>query len=239
MGDSMPPAKSDISENRVLGSLTRSDLERLRPRLAEVALPVRTTLESPGKPISHVYFLGTGFVSLVLPLDDGSSVEAGLIGAEGFVGVHAALGADSSPSEAMVQMSGRGWRMPLEVFRLELERNRTFRRSALLFAQALSVQISYSVACNARHRVDQRLARWLSAARDRTGSNGLPISQEFLSMMLGCRRASVTEAIARFRKARLIEGATGMISVADPRGLRTAACSCYGAVRNEYQRLFR
>ena len=229
----------EVLDNRVLRALTPSDLERLRPNLVDVELPVRLPLSRPGRSMGHVYFIETGFVSMVQPLDDGSSVEVGLIGSEGFVGVHVALGANSSPSEAMVPISGRGWRMPLDVLRAEIEHNRRFRRQVLLFAQALSVQITFSVACNARHRVDQRLARWLSTARDRVRGDTMPFSQEFLAMMLGCRRAGVTDAIAKLRLAGLIESSMGRIVVVDRSGLRAAACSCYESVKKEYQRLLR
>ncbi|MSP49843.1 MAG: helix-turn-helix domain-containing protein [Alphaproteobacteria bacterium] len=125
------------------------------------------------------------------------------------------------------------------VLRAEFERNQAFRRLALLFAQALSVQVTFSVACGARHRVDRRLARWLSAARDRAKSDSMPVSQEFLAMMLGCRRAGVTSAIAAFRAAGLIGSSVGRVSVVDRQGLRAAACSCYGSVRKEYEKLLR
>lgn len=237
LGESMPPSSPKMPENLMLRGLMSSDLERLQPYLIDIDMPVRMSLSRPDRPIDYAYFLGTGVVSLVQPLDDGSSVEAGLIGREGFFGVHAILGAESAPSEAMVQLSGRGWRLPLSVLRAEMEYNQSFRRQALLFAQALSVQITFSVACNARHSVNHRLARWLSAARDRIDGDTLAISQEFLAMMLGCRRSGVTDAIAVLRAANLINGSAGRITILDREGLRSAACSCYGAIKAEYQKL--
>ena len=227
----------NISDNRVLRALDSPDLDRLGAHLVGMDLSARTPLVRPDAPASHVYFPAAGVVSLVQPLDDGSAVEAGLIGADGFVGVHTMLGADTTPSEAVVLLPGYGWRLPVGVFRDELTRNAAFRHQALLYAQALNVQVMYSVACNARHRVVQRLARWLSAGRDRVATDDLPISQEYLSTILGCRRAGVTIAIAALRTKGLISNSINMVHIVNRDGLRAAACSCYESVKKESERL--
>ena len=147
------------------------------------------------------------------------------------------LGADTSPFEASVQMPGYGWRMPVKTLRAECENNPVFRRRALLYAQALSVQSSFSVASNARHSIEQRLARWLSAARDRVTSGRLSISQDRLAIMLGCRRASVSSALANARDMGLIRSSVGQITILDREGLRAVACPCYNSIKKEYRRL--
>ncbi len=237
MGGIITSLSHNKLENRLLRALTPPDLERLQPHLIYVDLPVRKVLSKPGEPVDFAYFVESGFVSMVQQLNDGTMVEVGLIGAEGFVGVHVILGADSSPSETMVQMAGIGWRMPLNVLRAEMESNKAFRNAALLYAQALNVQITYSVACNARHSVAQRLARWLSAARDRAESDDLVISHEFLAMMLGCRRAGVTEAIGFLRASNLITSKVGKINIRDRVALADGACGCYHGTKAEYANL--
>ncbi len=238
MGGIMTSSSCNTSENRLLRALTPPDLERLRPHLIDVDLPIRKVLSRPGEHVDSAYFVGSGFVSMVQTLSDGTMVEVGLIGREGFVGVHVILGSDSSPSETMVQMAGHGWQMSLSVLRAEMETNKSFRNAALLYAQALNVQITYSAVCNARHSIAQRLARWLSAARDHVETDDIDISHELLAMMLGCRRAGVTEAIGILRTSNLITSKAGTINIRNRVALAEGACGCYHATKAEYANLF-
>jgi CRP-like cAMP-binding protein len=231
----MAPALS-IS-NRLLLALAQEDLNALRPRLEPVPLPHKQILASPNAPIDHVYFPQEGMVSLVQPLENGAMIEVGMIGAEGLVGMPVLLGADTSPLEAMVQIPGSALRIEAGVFREEVGRRTAFLGLLLRYVQALHIQVSLSAACNGRHTLPERLARWLLTARDRAASNQMPLSHEFLAMMLGVRRAGVTVALGTLKAAGLIRNSHGQVTILDRRGLEGACCECYHTVRNEYQRL--
>ena len=228
---------SAVFGNRLLDALSPADLESLTPHLEPVSLTNKQILAKPGAPIEHVYFVQRGVVSLVQPLDDGAMIEVGMIGREGFVGLPALLGATSSPLEAMVQIPGSALRMPAGTFREAAGRSSALLGLLHRYAQAFYVQISMSAACNGRHTISERLARWLLLARDRTDSDRLPLSHEFLSMMLGVRRAGVTVALGGLRTAGLVTNQSRQVTVIDRAGLETAACSCYRMVRDEYARL--
>jgi CRP-like cAMP-binding protein len=197
----VPPTNS-IS-NRLLVALGFEDLDLLRPHLEPVPLPHKQTLSKPNTPLDHVYFVQEGMVSLVQPLEDGAMIEVGMIGNEGFVGVPILLGANTSPLEAMVQIPGSALRMQASAFREEVGRSTALSRLLLRYVQALHIQVSLSAACNGRHTLPERLARWLLTARDRANSDQMPLSHEFLSMMLGVRRAGVTVAVGTYRVCRM------------------------------------
>jgi CRP-like cAMP-binding protein len=231
----MAPAIS-IS-NRLLAALAREDFDPLKAHLEPVPLPHKQTLSNPNTPIDHVYFPQEGMVSLVQPLENGAMIEIGMIGNEGFVGAPVLLGADTSPLEAMVQIPGSALRMQASVLREEARRSSALLGLLLRYVQALHIQVSLSAACNGRHTLPERLARWLLTARDRATSDRMPLSHEFLSMMLGVRRAGVTVALGTLKAAGLIRNTHGQVTVIDRQGLEAASCECYGTVRNEYQRL--
>jgi CRP-like cAMP-binding protein len=175
-------------------------------------------------------------VSLVQPLQ-GGMIEVGMTGKEGFVGVPVLLGADTSPLETMVQIPGSALRIEASAFREEARRSAAMLGHLLRYAQALQVQVSISAACNGRHALPARLARWLLTARDRAPSDELPLGHEFHSMMLGVRRAGVTVALAALKTAELIRNTHGQVTIIDRHGLEAASCGCYRMVRNEYDRL--
>jgi len=231
----MAPAIS-IS-NRLLVALPREDLDLLRPHFEPVPLPHKQTLSEPNAPIDHVHFLQEGMVSLVQPLENGAMIEVGMIGNEGFLGVPVLLGADTSPLEAMVQIPGSALRMPASALREEAGRSSAVLGLLLRYVQALHIQVSLSAACNGRHTLPERLARWLLTARDRATSDQMPLSHEFLSMMLGVRRAGVTVAVGTLKAAGLIGNTHGQVTILDRQGLEAACCECYRTVRNEYRRL--
>jgi CRP-like cAMP-binding protein len=231
----MPPTLS-IS-NRLLARLAPEDLETLRAQLEPVPLPHKQTLSNPGAPIEHVYFPLEGMVSLVQPLQ-GAMIEVGMIGNEGFVGVPVLLDADTSPLEAMVQIPGSALRIEASAFREQAGRGTALSGLLLRYAQALQVQVSLSAACNGRHPLPERLARWLLMARDRAPSDELPLSHEFLSMMLGVRRAGVTVALGTLKAPGLIRNTHGRVTIIDRHGLEAASCECYCILRSEYERLF-
>lgn len=230
------PSAISVS-NRLLRTLTAEDLDLLRPHLRRVPLPHKQTLSKPDTPIDDVYFVEEGMVSLVQPLENGAMIEVGMIGNEGFAGVPVLLGADRSPLEAMVQIPGLALRMPASVFREEVGRRPTLSKVLLRYVQALHIQVSITAACNGRHTQPERLARWLLTARDRATSDRMPLNHEFLSMMLGVRRAGVTVALGTLKAAALIRNTHGQVTVVDRPGLEAASCECYRTVRNEFARL--
>lgn len=193
----------------------------------------------PGVPTDYVYFPETCMVSLILVLEDGASIEVGLIGREGLVGVLAGLGASAISGEAIVQMSGSALRLPTKILREEIGLNSAIRQMLLLYVQALFAQVSQTAACNARHALPQRLARWLLLARDCAETNELMLSHEFLSMMIGVRRSGVTVALNVLKRDNIIASGRGRIVILDQKRLEASACECYRTVRREYDRLFR
>jgi CRP-like cAMP-binding protein len=223
--------------NRLLVALAREDLDPLKPHLKPVPLPHKQILSKADTRIDHVYFPQEGMVSLVQPLENGAMIEVGMIGNEGLVGVPVLLGADTSPLEAMVQIPGSALRMEASAFRQEMGRRTALVGLLLRYVQALHIQVSLSAACNGRHTLPERLARWLLTARDRATSDRMPLSHEFLSMMLGVRRAGVTVAVGTLKAAGLIHHTHGQVTILDRQGLEAASCECYRTVREEYQRL--
>lgn len=225
------------TRNHLLASLPNEDLDRLRPHLKYTELQRRQTLLKAGALIDHVYFPLQGMISLVRQLEDGIAIEVGIVGNDGMLGAPVALGTDLMPCEAMVQLPGAALRLSADVLRAELGRSPPLRALLLRYVQAFFSQISQSVACNGRHTLEQRLARWMLMAQDCVGGGELPISHEFLAMMLARRRAGVTTALGALRAAGLIASSQGRIIISDRKGLEAAACECYRTVKQEYRRL--
>lgn len=231
-----PKARSPFSTNRLLAALPSRSLARWKKRFECVDLKLGVRLSKAAKPIDHVYFPESGMISLLQSLHDGVAIEVGLIGNEGFLGVPLLLGARSSPMTAMVQGDGTAWRLPAKVF-VKACRESAVRGPLLRYAQALHVQVTQTAICNARHTVRERLGRWLLEIQDRLGELDLRVSHEFLALMLGSRRAGVTEALGAFRAARLITTERRYIHIRDRKGLEAAACECHAVVAGEYGRL--
>jgi CRP-like cAMP-binding protein len=223
--------------NRLLGGLSESDYDRVRAHLTHVPLSQHQELLSPTAPTNYVYFLESGMVSLILTLEDGNTVEVGLVGREGIVGVLAGLGASRISGEAMVQMPGSAWRMETDMLRKEIAVIPTFQQMLLRYVQALFAQITQSTACNMRHALPQRLARWLLMANDCAETNEVRLTHEFLSMMLGVRRAGMTTALSGLSDLGIIATSRGRVLILDRKSLEAAACECYRTVRAEYERL--
>jgi CRP-like cAMP-binding protein len=224
-------SESPTPRNRLLSALPPEALARLLPRLEPVERPLRKILHEVGVPITEVYFPETGWVSLLAYLEDGDAAEVGLAGREGFVGLPVLLGADHDDLEAMVQAPGTALRMEVGAFRDLLERIPAFRALLLRYALVHHGQVARTAACNGRHHTDQRLARWLLMAHDRARTDEFPMTHEFLSMMLGIRRAGITVAAGQLQKAGFITYDRGCIQVTDRPGLESAACECYGVAR--------
>src|SRR3954462_14907477 len=223
--------------NRLLTALPADDLARLRPRLEAVELPFRKVLHAPGEPIEAIYFPETGWASMLAYLENGDAAEVGLVGYEGMVGLPVLLGADHDDIEAMVQCPGTALRIDAQAFREELERIPAFRTLLLRYALVHHGQVARTAACNGRHHTDQRLARWMLMAHDRSEADEFPMTHEFLSMMLGVRRAGITVAAGTLQKAGLIRYERGRMQVTDRPGLEAASCECYGIARRASDRL--
>jgi len=223
--------------NFLLDRLAADDLQRLLPHLTEISLVQKQTLNLPGQLIEHVYFPISAIASMIASPDEGAAVEVGVIGREGLIGTPVLLGSETASNEAYVQIAGTALRMPTAALLDMAEQSRDLRRRFLRFTQALSFQISQSAACNARHVIEERCARWLLAAQDRVDGDELALTHEFLGIMLGVRRAGVTVAAGMLQQAGLIHYRQGRITILDRKGLEAAACGCYRAIRDEYDRL--
>jgi CRP-like cAMP-binding protein len=233
------PAIQDLPiPNLFLASLPKDSYERLRPHLEPVDLPSRKILYEMGAPIEHCYFTDGGMASLVIRLEDGALIEAGVVGKEGFAGLSALLGIGvGAPHMGMIQMPGMGVRIEPSLLREEMLRSPAVLDRVLRYSQALSVQISQTAVCNAHHELQERLARWLLMAHDRADSDELPLTHEFVSMMLAVRRAGVTVAARTLQGTGAINYERGRIIVLDRSRLEEASCECYGVVRAQFQRL--
>jgi CRP-like cAMP-binding protein len=223
--------------NQLLAKLPAEDFAYLVPHLRQVDLAVRTTVHGAGEPIAAVFFPERGYASILAALDDGDSAEVGMIGPEGMIGLPLLYGTDRSPVEAMVQGGGSAFRLSADVFQHALEERPSLLPPLLRYAMAFNVQVTLTAACNGRHLVEQRLARWLLMAHDRTEGDEFAMTHEFLSMMLGVRRAGVTVAAGALQKAGYVRYAKGRIQVTDRAGLEAAACECHFIVRREFDRL--
>lgn len=224
-------------ENRILSALTPAEYERLIPRLDYVSLPLGQVLYRPDERILWVYFPLGGTISLTVLMEDGSEAEAGVIGSEGMLGLPVVLGTHQTPLRAMVQVPGSGLRMRAEVLEGEVSRGGRLHCLLLRYAQAFYVQTAVTAACNRLHTLDGRLAKWLLTTRDRAQSDELQLTQEFMGMMLGVRRAGVTQAAVKLQGEGLIRYRRGNVSIVDVPGLEGASCECYRIIRKEYDRL--
>jgi CRP-like cAMP-binding protein len=237
----LPPEREErampSSDNRLLASLSTNDFDLLQPHLEPVTLRLRKHLERPNKRIEAVYFPETGFASVVAVQSDGSQVEVGLVGREGMTGLPIVLGDHRSPHATYVQAPGEGQCIPATELRKATQASISLRNSLLKFVQAFVVQTTHTAICNARPRLDVRLARWLLMAHDRIGDDELPLTHEFLSFMLGVRRPGVTEALHALRKQGLISYGRGLIAVKDRERMERMAGETYGTPEAEYRRL--
>jgi CRP-like cAMP-binding protein len=227
----------DRRTNRLLSLLLDSDYERLRPHLSSVAFDYKKSLYEASRPIDHVYFPVDGVASLVVTTVDGSSAEVGTIGNEGIVGLPVCLGDRDAPSAVYVQVPGTALGMDARLFRGELDRSRTLNLVMLRYAHAFFNQVAQSAACAHLHRVEQRCCRWLLMTRDRMPSGDFLLTHEFLGMMLGVRRTTVTDVMGALQKAGLIRYRRGHVTILDHVGLQARACECYETSKLEFDRM--
>lgn len=237
MPDRPAPEKTERPANRLLASLPRADYERLRPHLEVVRPRAKEILHEQGAPIDYVYFPEGGTLSFLAVLGNGEAVEVGTVGNEGMGGVSAALGSDTSPHRTTCQIPGRALRMRAAQFRSAVPPNHPLHEIVRRYADAFLMQVAQSVACNRKHTVPQRLARWLCMTHDRVEGDEFPLTQEIIAQMLGVRRQSVSEVASEFQAAGIIDYRLGRVTVEDRRALERAACECYRAVRSRFERL--
>ena len=219
------------TRNQLLLALSVETRGRLLGQLRQHPLKLKQLIYAQGGLMETVYFIETGMVSMVVNFEDGMQAEVGLTGHEGMVGLPLLWDTDTSFVEAMVQMPGMALQMPAASFRAALDDSAEFRALLLRYNEARNAQTMQTAACNSRHQVEQRLARWLLMAHDRATSDELPLTQEVIAIMLGVRRPSVTLAAGALQRAGLVRHAAGRITIIDRAGLEAACCECYVAVR--------
>jgi CRP-like cAMP-binding protein len=223
--------------NKILAALPREEYERLVPNLETISLSFKQLIYQPNEPIEYVYFINRGVISVLNVMQDGGALEVATVGNEGMVGIPVLLGADQVPAETFVQVPGEALRMKVDVFKSEVSPSSPLHTRLLRYTQTLINQIAQSAACNRLHSVEQRTCRWLLMTQDRVDSDEFPMTQEFLALMLGVRRASVSEVAATVQKAGLIRYHRGKVTVLDRKGLEATSCECYEVVNKEYKRL--
>ncbi len=229
---------SGLSKNQLLARLSPSEYHRLYPELKAVHLPVKQILYKAYAPIDYAYFPTDGVVSAMTIMDDGSAIEVATIGNEGLVGLSAFFGGETSPHELMVQVEADALRISTDALKREAEKEGPLYNILALYNIALQTQIGYSVACNGLHTIEKRCCRWLLMTQDRIESNVLPLTHEFLSIMLGVRRASITDVLHPLQEQGLIQNGRGKVKVLNRKGLEAISCECYRRTQEEFTRLF-
>lgn len=217
--------------NQLLSALPPEDYQRLLPHLQPVELSIRQVLYTTGDPIEYVYFPDQALVSLVTVMNDGTTVEIAVVGKEGMVGIEVFLGNAVASVDAIVQANNGVMQMSAIALKAEFERGGMLQKLLLRYMQTLFVQVSQGAACYRRHTIEERLARWLLIASDRLESNRLELTQDFISQMLGTRRAGITIAANALQKAKLIHYHRGKIMILDRARLEAASCECYQLIK--------
>ena len=226
----------DPRTNQLLAGLPEAEWRRWQPLLEPFDMPLGHVLYEPGSTLSHVYFPTNAIVSLLYVMENGASAEIAVVGNDGLVGISLFMGGESTPSRAVVQSAGQGFRLTSELIKEE------FRRAPVLhlllrYTQALITQMAQTAVCNRHHSLDQQLCRWLLLSLDRLQGDELVMTQELIANMLGVRREGVTEGALKLQEAGLIRYSRGHIKVLDRPGLEARTCECYAVVKREYDRL--
>jgi CRP-like cAMP-binding protein len=223
--------------NHLLAALPEAEWLRWLPQLEPVDLPLGNVLYESGNRLAHVYFPTTSIISLLYVMEDGASAEIAVVGYEGIVGISLFMGGESTPSRAVVQSAGQGFRLKADLMMQEFNRAGPVLHLLLRYTQALITQMAQTAVCNRHHSLDQQLCRWLLLSLDRLPSDELVMTQELIANMLGVRREGVTAAAGQLQQAGLIQYRRGRITVMDRERLEQRACECYAVVKKEYDRL--
>jgi len=227
---------ADPLQNHLLAALPPTEWQRWLPQLEAVAMPLGFVLYESGSTLSHVYFPTTALVSLLYVMANGASAEIAIVGNEGLVGISLFMGGESTPSRAVVQSAGEGFRLRAQTIKEDFNRSPVLHL-LLRYTQALITQMAQTAVCNRHHSLDQQLCRWLLLSLDRLQGNELVMTQELIANMLGVRREGVTEGALKLQAAGLIRYARGHIVILDRQGLEKRTCECYAVVKKEYDRL--
>ena len=223
--------------NRILAALPSVEYELVVPHLDKVSLRHGQILQVPDQRIEFLYFPTTCMISLLAALEGGETVETGVVGGEGMVGISVVLGVETSPNEALVQADGEAYRMKAKALGPLIKNGSVLHDNLLRYIHAIFAQISQTAACNRAHSLSERLARWLLLTHDRLGRDEFELTHEFLARMLGTRRAGVSVAASTLREAGAIGYTRGRVTILDREGLENAACECYRIVKAEFDRL--
>lgn len=229
--------RQEPRRNHLLAALPAVEWARWEPQLEWVQMPLGQVVYESGTALSHVYFPTTAIVSLLYVMENGASAEIAVVGNEGVVGISLFMGGESTPSRAVVQSAGQGWRLRASAVKEEFNRSGPVMHLLLRYTQALITQMAQTAVCNRHHSLDQQLCRWLLLSLDRLSDSELVMTQELIANMLGVRREGVTEGALKLQQAGLITYRRGHITVLDRPGLEERTCECYQVVKREYDRL--
>jgi len=225
------------TQNHLLAALPAADFARLVPDLELIPMPLGWAVYESGGQMHYLYFPTTSIVSLLYVMESGASAEIAVAGNEGLVGISLFMGGESTPSRAVVQSGGDGYRLKANALKREFSTGGHLQHLALRYTQALITQMAQTAVCNRHHSVDQQLCRWLLLSLDRMENSELVMTQELIANMLGVRREGVTEAAGKLQKDRVIQYSRGRISILSRAKLEARVCECYAVVRREYDRL--
>lgn len=231
--EALPP-----TQNRLLAGLPSEERKALHPHMEQLSLSHGQVIILPDEPIPFVYFPLNSLLSLVTVMEDGSTVEAGSIGCEGMAGLPILLNADMTPSQTLAQIPGQAVRVRAEIIKEAFDAGGALQKILHRYIHTTIVVASQTAACNRLHQIEGRLCRWLLMSGDGVGKDEFFLTQDFLSTMLGVRRAGVSEAASQLMSKGLIRYQRGRIQIIDRKSLETLACECYGVVKTEYERLF-
>lgn len=237
MATNSPNDRDTALDNQLLAALPAEVYQRLRPHLEPVELTLGQMLYDVGEPITHIYFPIKSLTSLINSALKDTETEFGLIGNEGMVGVPALLGGQSTVSRAIVQVADGAMKIDAQVVRDEFERGGVLQQQFLIYLQLFLTQTAQNVTCRIHHQIEPRLARWLLSVRDRLQCNELPLTQKYIALLLGTRRATITQAAGKLQAKDLIQYSRGHITLLDCGALEQAACECYSLLRTEQIRL--
>lgn len=229
--------RNSPEQNLLLAALSATELDRLKPNLEPVTMPLGNVLYESGGRQDHVYFPTSAIVSLLYVMENGASAEIAVVGNEGLVGVALFMGGETTPSRAVVQSAGDGYRLAGQRVKDEFHRTGPLQELLLRYSQALLTQMGQTAVCNRHHSVEQQFCRWLLLSLDRLPSNEVSMTQELIANMLGVRREGVTEAARKLQVANVIRYHRGRIEVIDRAALQARGCECYAVVKREYDRL--
>lgn len=231
------PASHFPRQNHLLAALPAAEFDRLAPELELVSMPLGEALYESGEQLQHVYFPTTSIVSLLYVMENGASAEIAIVGNEGILGISLFMGGETTPSRAVVQSAGHGYRLKAHLLKQEFQRAGLVMDLLLRYTQALITQMAQTAVCNRHHSIEQQLCRWLLLSLDRLSTFELTMTQELIANMLGVRREGVTEAAGKLQRAGIIRYSRGRITVLDRERLEQDVCECYAVVKKEFERL--